>query len=303
MYAALETQPDIPYGVSALSGYHLWPFTSNMTAAKWILRYLETTANCGLHFSDNGIGNSLVGYWDSDWANDSTNCNSEGGRVFLVHNGAVWWQSRKEGLIAMSSLEVIFIACSQASRDAKRFLQPQKDIHSYQRDSPLLWINRSNHGALTLITMGIIKARTKHIDICNYNSRDQQKGWIVNNSHLHMDDNLADIFTKPQSKDQYSKFMKAMALWQWWFIGGQSKVLRLFHLFFGSQMSLCIYGWLSSGYCITLSLLTSHAGCLRRRLCESQVAHYLCLFVLFLLLGAWQQGWVLQNKTHTGLPG
>jgi hypothetical protein len=75
----------------------------------------------------------------------------------------------------MTTLEAEFIACSETSREAKWFLQLQKDIHGSQKDSPLLPINWDNQGALTLITTGIIKAQTKHIDVCYHNSRDLHK--------------------------------------------------------------------------------------------------------------------------------
>jgi len=142
IYAALATRPDILYAVAALSRYNSRPFTSHMTAATRVLQYLKSTANFRLHFTGNGIGigigigininigNSLVGYSDSDWANDSADRKSQGGHVFLASNGAVSWQSRKQGLIAMSTLEAEFIACSEASREAKWLLQLQKDIPS-----------------------------------------------------------------------------------------------------------------------------------------------------------------------------
>ena len=69
MYIALETRPDIPYAVSALSRYNSRPFTSHLTAAKRVLRYLKPTAHHRLHFG--GGGGKLTGYTDSDWANDS----------------------------------------------------------------------------------------------------------------------------------------------------------------------------------------------------------------------------------------
>jgi hypothetical protein len=87
MYAALATRPDISYAVAALSCYNSPPFTRHMTAAKRVLQYLKSTADFRLQFNGNGIGigigisigisigididNSLVGYSDSDWANDS----------------------------------------------------------------------------------------------------------------------------------------------------------------------------------------------------------------------------------------
>jgi hypothetical protein len=62
-----------------------------MTAAKRVLQYLKSTADYRLHFTGNGIdiGNTLVGYSDSDWANDSADRKSKGGHVFLGSNAAV----------------------------------------------------------------------------------------------------------------------------------------------------------------------------------------------------------------------
>jgi hypothetical protein len=111
----------------------------------------------------------------------------------------------------MSTLEAEFIACLEPSREAKWLLQLQKDIHG--KELPPLPINCDNHGALTLITTGIIKARTKHIDVCYHNSRDLHKRQIVNYSYVHTDENVADIFTKALTKDKHTKFTKAMGLW------------------------------------------------------------------------------------------
>jgi len=217
MYAALATRRDISYAVAALSRYNSRPFTSHMTAAKRVLQYLKSTADFRLHFNAIGIGidigNSLVGYSDSDWANDSADRKSQGGHVFLANNGAISWQSRKQSLIAMSTIQAEFIACLEASREAKWLLQLHNDIHGSQRDSPLLPINCDNQGALTLITTGIIKARTKHIDVCYHNSRDLHKRRIVNYSYVHTNENVADILTTALTKDKHTQFTKAMGLW------------------------------------------------------------------------------------------
>jgi len=219
IYAALATQPDISYAVAALSRYNSRPFTSHMTTAKRVLQYLKSTADFHLHFNGNGIGigigidigNSLVGYSDSDLANDSADRKSQGSHVFLASNGAISWQSQKQSLIAMSTLEAEFIACSEASSEAKWLLQLQKDIHG--KDLPPLPINCDNQGALTLITTGIIKARTKHIDVCYHNSLNLHRRRIVNYSYIHTDENVADILTKALAKDKHTKFTKAMGLW------------------------------------------------------------------------------------------
>jgi hypothetical protein len=108
---------------------------------------------------------------------------SQGGHVFLASTGAISWHSQKQSLIAMSTLAAEFIACSEASREAKWLLQLQDDIHGSQNDSPPLPINCNNQGALTFITTGIIKAQTKHIDVWYHNSRDLHRRGIFNYSY------------------------------------------------------------------------------------------------------------------------
>lgn len=110
MYAALATGQDISYAVAALSYYNLWPFTSHMTAAKSGIQYLKSTPNFRLHFTGNGhnihlgisidIRNSLVGYSDCDWTNDTVDSNFVGVHLNHANNATVSLQSRKQDLIA-----------------------------------------------------------------------------------------------------------------------------------------------------------------------------------------------------------
>jgi hypothetical protein len=211
MYAAFATRPDISYVVAAPSHDTSWPFTSLMTTAKGVLLYLKSTADFQLHFNGIDISNSLVGYSDSRWANDSAARQSQRGHAFLPNNGAISWQSSMQCHIAMSTLEAAFIACSEASSHVKWLLQLQKGIHG--QALPPLPINCNNQSALTLITTGIITAPTNHIDVCYHNSGYLHRRRIVNYFYIHTDENVADILTKALTKDHHMKFMKAMCLW------------------------------------------------------------------------------------------
>jgi len=123
MYAALATQHNISFAVAAICQYNSCPFASHLTAAKRVLQYLKSTADFRLHFSSTGSNDQLTGYTDLDWANDSADRKSQCGHVFLLSNGAVSWQSRKQDLIAMSTVEAEYISCSERSREAKWLLQ------------------------------------------------------------------------------------------------------------------------------------------------------------------------------------
>jgi hypothetical protein len=124
MYAALGTRPDIAYAVAALSRYNSRPLTVHLTAAKRVLRYLKATKAAKLCYDAAHAGSGdLHGYTDSDWAGDSADRKSQGGFVFAMGGAAVSWQSRKQSLIALSTLEAEYIACSDAVRETKWLLQ------------------------------------------------------------------------------------------------------------------------------------------------------------------------------------
>jgi hypothetical protein len=127
MYAALGTRPDIAYAVAAFSRYNSRPLTVHLTAAKQVLRYLKTTKTAKLYYSTNGV-TELHGYTDADWAGDSVDRKSQGGYTFIMGGAAASWQSRKQPLIALSTLETEYIACSDAVRETKWVLQLAKDV-------------------------------------------------------------------------------------------------------------------------------------------------------------------------------
>jgi hypothetical protein len=112
---------------AALSRYNPRPLTVHLTAAKRVLRYLKTTRTAKLHYSTDGV-TELHGYTDADWAGDSADRKSQGGYTFIMGGAAVSWQSRKQPLIALSTLEAEYIACSDAVRETKWLLQLAKDV-------------------------------------------------------------------------------------------------------------------------------------------------------------------------------
>ncbi len=51
-------------------------------------------------------------YCDADWAHDMDDHKSTLGYVFLLRNGAIRWNSKKETFIVMSSIEAKYMATS-----------------------------------------------------------------------------------------------------------------------------------------------------------------------------------------------
>jgi len=115
-YATTATHPDLAFAVSVLSDYSSRPFTSYLTAAKQVLRYLKGTADLKLVFPRIPITPSpIFGFTDSNFAGDINQRKLQGGYIFQVYNGPVWWKSYKQLMVELSTTEAKYVTCSEAA--------------------------------------------------------------------------------------------------------------------------------------------------------------------------------------------
>ena len=91
---------------------------------KWIFRYLRGNSKLCLTFGDSKP--VLEGYVDTDWAGDLDGRKSTSGYLFTFAGGAISWQSRLQKCVALSTIEVEYIATNEAGKEMlwlKQFLQ------------------------------------------------------------------------------------------------------------------------------------------------------------------------------------
>lgn len=86
--------------------------------AKRILRYIQGTIDLKLVYHRNSSADILVGYTDSDWANDKNDRKSVSGDVFKVFGNTVSWSSRKQTTVSLSSTEAEYISLSEGACEA-----------------------------------------------------------------------------------------------------------------------------------------------------------------------------------------
>jgi len=217
MYAATSTRPDIAYAVAALCRYNSKPYATHMTAAKRVLRYLKGTADTGLVFPSSTASSSTVssgtgilhGYTDSDFAGDRAERKSQGGFLFRANGATIDWQSKKQLLVATSTTEAEYVACSEATRKARCLIQLHKDVTSELVIPPIYC---DNNGALKNIRSGVSSAKTKHIDIRFHDSRELHAQGIVKFDYVSTDENLADIMTKALAPERHQRLVANMGL-------------------------------------------------------------------------------------------
>ena len=99
---------DISYNVRVCARYQANPKESHMTALKRIIKYVKTTAEFGVWYSKD-TSDVLVGYSDTNWAENADDRKSTSGGCFYVGNNLVSWMSKKQNSISLSTAEAEYI--------------------------------------------------------------------------------------------------------------------------------------------------------------------------------------------------
>ena len=103
------TQLELMHAVSLIFRFMKIPKDSHWQAGKRILRYLKGTKGFGiLYIRENEF--KLVGYTDSDWDGNIDDRKSTSVYVFHIGSGAISWASKKQPIVAQSTVEAEYIA-------------------------------------------------------------------------------------------------------------------------------------------------------------------------------------------------
>jgi hypothetical protein len=135
---------------------------------KRILRYLKHTPNIGLWYPK-GARFQLVGYSDSDYAGYKIYRKSTSGGCHLLGRSLVFWSSKKQNSVALSTAEAEYIAAGACCAQILYMKQTLLDYGIVLDKVPLLCDNES---AVKIANNLVQHSRTKHIDIRHHFLRD-----------------------------------------------------------------------------------------------------------------------------------
>eukprot|EP00253_Pinus_taeda_P010047 PITA_10047 len=99
--------------VNTLSQHMVEPHHSHWIGAKNLLRYLRGTITHGLRYTARDL--RLHGYTNVEWAGSVVDQKSTFGCYFSLGSASISWMSRKQNSMALSTIEVEYIAASMAS--------------------------------------------------------------------------------------------------------------------------------------------------------------------------------------------
>ena len=209
-FLSVCTRPDIMHSVNKLAQYNTKPHAEHLTAAKHILRYLNSTLNFKLKYFKKG--EKLVGYVDADWAGNLTDRKSYTGIAYFLGGAAITWESKKQPTIALSSTEAEYVALSSASKEAvylRRFIKELGFPNLV--DLPTI-LNGDNISAQKLAKKPVFHNRTKHIDIKTHYIREIVEKQIIELKYVPTDQMIADVFTKNLKKIKHKQFTLCLGL-------------------------------------------------------------------------------------------
>ena len=120
MYAQIYTRLDIAFALDKLNQYISDPAEHHLVKAKYLLRYIRTTADVGINFGpEPKKKRNFYRFTDVAYANDKQDRKLTFGYVFKLAKGPIFWASRKQKLVFTSTTEAEYVALLVGARQVQ----------------------------------------------------------------------------------------------------------------------------------------------------------------------------------------
>uniref|UniRef100_A0A2N9I2A4 Reverse transcriptase Ty1/copia-type domain-containing protein n=1 Tax=Fagus sylvatica TaxID=28930 RepID=A0A2N9I2A4_FAGSY len=138
--------------------------------------------------------NSVIGYVDANYAGDVDDRRSTTGYLFTLLGGPICWKSTLQSIVAMSTIEVEYMAVAEAAKEALWLKGLVKVLGLNQSG---VQMHCDSQSAIYLAKNQVYHARTKHIDVRFHKIRELIVTGDIILEKVHTIENAADMLTKP----------------------------------------------------------------------------------------------------------
>ncbi|CAI7873512.1 unnamed protein product [Closterium sp. NIES-53] len=166
LFAAVTCRPDLAYVASHLAQFLRCPKEEHSLDLQRALRYFVSTPTIGLIFNAGKPIDKmyLSGYVDVDHAGDTSDRRSRTGYIFRLEPiGPISWNSSKQELVSLSSVEAEFIAACAATCEGL-YLQELLDEAKFVTPNQFT-LQCDSQSAITIANKPGFVTRTKHISL------------------------------------------------------------------------------------------------------------------------------------------
>ncbi|GJY02534.1 hypothetical protein Tco_0360686 [Tanacetum coccineum] len=187
------SRPDIMFVVCVCARHQVTPKECHLHAVKRIFRYLKGHPMLGLWYPKESPFD-LVAYSDSDYDGDNHDRKSNTRGCQFLGRRLISWQCKKQTIVATSTTEAEYVAAASCCGQVL-WIQNQLLDYGYNFMNTKIYID--NNSAICIVKNPVYHPRTKHIDIRHHFIRDCYEKKLINVDHIHTNDNVADLLTKP----------------------------------------------------------------------------------------------------------
>ena len=217
---------DLAYIVHLCERFSSAPKLIHTKAVKWIGRYLLGTKDKGYVINPD-LTKGLELYVDSDWSGnwnfkeseDSDTARSRYGFIMMFAGVPIFWASRLQTLIALSSTEAEYIGLSEALREIIPIIELIKELQEAGFDIPtsnakvLCKVFEDNAGAIEMAKDDKFRPQTKHINVKFHHFCDYVEKGVIDIEYIKSEENPADILTHPVNLDKLQKHLTTLLKW------------------------------------------------------------------------------------------
>ena len=136
--------------------------TCSLDCCKHILRYLKGIVDYGLKYEVNQKINLEV-YVDLNWEGSAIDRKSTSGWCFSLGYGMIFWFSRKQSRVALSTAKAEYVAACSASYEAIWIRKLLSDLIDLELEVTYIFCN--NQGCVKLSENPVFHDKSKHIKI------------------------------------------------------------------------------------------------------------------------------------------
>ena len=122
-------------------------------------------------------------------------------------------------LIALSTTEAEYIALSTALREVLHIIHLLEDLRvsgfnlHHPKPKVTCLTFEDNKSCIEIATNHKTRPRTKHLSVCLHHFRSHVVNKTITIEHISTKEQIADIFTKPLPRNQFSKLSEQLMGW------------------------------------------------------------------------------------------
>ena len=142
---------------------------------------------------------------DSDWAGDNLHRRSISGYILTLAGAAIYYKSKFQDCISLSSTEAEFQAACEAAKSIMYVRSILEEIGLEQEDASTLFID--NNGALLMANAKQPTKRTRHMDIKHFKIQEWVEMYLLTMKRIDTSDNRSDVMTKALTPKLFYRHM------------------------------------------------------------------------------------------------